>query len=158
MRVGLFSSQIRGTFTKAAAFLSAVATFLFISIDVPDDFRVLVSLITLAAIVVLYLGIWLVAILKDSRKLTINNSILEIKSGDLFKQDGLKVIAFNEYYDTTVDDKIISKSSLNGIYLSNKSKSQLSNLDNKIATDEHLADMASSNNKDRKSGKNKAIS
>lgn len=34
---------------------------------------------------------------------------LIVKSGDIFEEDGLKAIAFNEYFDTTVDDKIIAK-------------------------------------------------
>ena len=149
--------QVRSAFTKAIAFLSAIATFLFISVDVPDDARVSVSLIVLAAIVFMYLTIWVVAIFRSSRRLSINNSTLEIKSGDLFMQDGLKVIAFNEYFDTIVDDKIISKTSLNGIYLSGKSKSQLSSLDNEIANDTHLTDMVAENKKDRKSGKKTEI-
>lgn len=153
MRVGLFSSQVRITFTKAIAFLSALATFFFISVDVPNNARVLVSFVVFGAIVILYLGIWFAAILKSSRKLSINNSTLEIKSGDLFKQHGLKVIAFNEYFDTIVDDKIISKNSLNGIYLSGKNKGQLSKLDNEIADDTYLVDMIADNKKDRKSGK-----
>lgn len=153
MRVGLFSSQVRIIFTKAIAFLSAIGTFVFISVDVPDDDRMLVSLIVLASIIGLYLLIWLVAIFKSSRKLIINNSTLLIKSGDLFEQEGLKAVAFNEYFDTAVDDKLISKNSLNGIYLSKKSKAQLATLDKEIANDSHLTQMTNNENKDRESGK-----
>ncbi|MCC9872603.1 hypothetical protein HK153_06800, partial [Streptococcus agalactiae] len=44
---------------------------------------------------------------------------LIVKSGDIFEEDGLKAIAFNEYFDTTVDDKIIAKKSLNGQFILN---------------------------------------
>lgn len=40
-----------------------------------------------------------------------------IKTGDIFEQDGWKVIPFNEHFDTIVDDKIIAHSSLNGVFL-----------------------------------------
>ncbi|WP_245192208.1 macro domain-containing protein [Salmonella enterica] len=29
--------------------------------------------------------------------------VVTVKAGDLFRQDGFKVIAFNEYFDTQVD-------------------------------------------------------
>lgn len=49
--------------------------------------------------------------------LLIDGSKVLVLTGDLFKQSGLKAIAFNEYFDTQVDDRIISKSSLNGMYI-----------------------------------------
>lgn len=47
-------------------------------------------------------------------KTTINGKTVEIKTGDLFSENGLKVIPFNERYDTQVDDVIIAHNSLNG--------------------------------------------
>jgi len=47
----------------------------------------------------------------------IEGSDITIKQGGIFKQPDFKVIAFNEYFDTQVDDKIISRNSLNGILL-----------------------------------------
>lgn len=49
--------------------------------------------------------------------LSVNGNQVEIKTGDIFTEKGLKLIPFNEYFDTTVDDVIISKSTLNGIFL-----------------------------------------
>jgi hypothetical protein len=37
-----------------------------------------------------------------------------VKQGDIFNADGWRVIPFNEYYDTQVDDVVINKKSLNG--------------------------------------------
>ena len=53
------------------------------------------------------------------KKLTlkIKNSTFEIKSGDIFKEDTLKVINFNEYFDTLVDNRVIAENSLNGKYI-----------------------------------------
>lgn len=45
---------------------------------------------------------------------TINGKTIEIKVSDIFQESGLKVIPFNEKFDTQVDDVIISHDSLNG--------------------------------------------
>ena len=42
---------------------------------------------------------------------------MTIKTGNLFHETGWKVIPFNEYFDTQVDDVIIAHSSLNGIMI-----------------------------------------
>lgn len=52
-------------------------------------------------------------------QLKVNNNTVEIKVGDLFSCNGWKVVPFNEYYDTTIDNITISKYSLNGIFIEN---------------------------------------
>ena len=47
-------------------------------------------------------------------KTSINGKPIEIKTGDLFRENGWKVIPFNDQYDTQVDDVIIAHNSLNG--------------------------------------------
>lgn len=42
---------------------------------------------------------------------------VNIRQGDIFKEEGWKVIAFNEFFDTTVDDIIIAHNTLNGIFI-----------------------------------------
>lgn len=51
--------------------------------------------------------------------LSIDGSEIIIKPGDIFSfpKDVFKTIAFNEYFDTEVDNGIISKKTLNGKYL-----------------------------------------
>lgn len=44
---------------------------------------------------------------------------VDVKVGDIFDQAALKIIAFNEYFDTPVDDVVISAKTLNGIYINN---------------------------------------
>ena len=50
----------------------------------------------------------------------INKIKVEIRRGNIFEEKGLKVIPFNEKFDTEVDDKIISKNSLNGKFLNRR--------------------------------------
>ena len=56
---------------------------------------------------------------KSDKKKSLSNNSFEycIKEGDIFSAGGWKVIPFNEFFDTTVDDVIIAKSSLNGIFI-----------------------------------------
>ncbi len=49
--------------------------------------------------------------------LAINGMDIDIVVGDLFATDGVKVIPFDEYFDIQVDDKVISRNSLNGIFI-----------------------------------------
>lgn len=57
--------------------------------------------------------------MKKGVQLKVNSNSVEIKVEDLFSCDGWKVIPFNEYYDTTVDNITISKKSLNGVFIEN---------------------------------------
>lgn len=50
-------------------------------------------------------------------QLRVNGNPVEIKVGDLFSCNGWKVIPFNEFYDTTVDNITISRHSLNGVFI-----------------------------------------
>lgn len=50
----------------------------------------------------------------QSYETSIHGKKVVIKEGNIFEEDGLKVIPFNEYFDTLVDDIVISSRSLNG--------------------------------------------
>lgn len=59
----------------------------------------------------------LACLYREHIELEINGNRIEIVEGDLFAQDGKKVIPFNEYFDSDVDDIVISHSSLNGKFI-----------------------------------------
>lgn len=56
---------------------------------------------------------------------------VNIRQGDIFKEKGWKVIAFNEFFDTTVDDIVIARNTLNGIFIEHHVKN-LEDLKNAI--------------------------
>lgn len=89
---------------------------------------------------------------RNLKKLTIKikNSTFKIKSGDVFEQPQLKVINFNEYFDTIVDNKIIAKNSLNGQFILNKVR-DIKKLDSVIS--ESLKDSIKEINNERLNGK-----
>lgn len=82
--------------------------------------------------------------------LKIKTSTFEIKSGDIFKEDVLKVINFNEYFDTQVDNRIIAENSLNGVFINNY-VNDVKELDSHITNE--LKDIKGELNKKRKKGK-----
>lgn len=82
--------------------------------------------------------------------LKIKNSTFKIKTGNIFDQSELKVINFNEYFDTIVDNKIIAKNSLNGQFILNKVH-DVKELDSVIS--ESLKDSVKGFNNDRPNGK-----
>ncbi|WP_253718643.1 macro domain-containing protein [Weizmannia acidilactici] len=99
--------------------LFALVTSVLTFIELDEDFKVKLFY-SLIVISIIYILIYI--IIKSGLKeitLNINGSLIEITSGDIFQQDSdcYKVIAFNEFFDTTVDDNIISSNSLNGMYL-----------------------------------------
>ena len=61
----------------------------------------------------------------------INGKEVKIINSNIFSTTGLKVIPFNERFDTIVDDKIISHDSLNGIMI-DKYVTDLNDLNNTI--------------------------
>ena len=82
--------------------------------------------------------------------LKIKNSTFKIKTGDIFEQPELKVINFNEYFDTIADNKIIAKNSLNGQFILNMVH-DVKELDSVIS--ESLKDSIKEYNNERPNGK-----
>ena len=83
--------------------------------------------------------------------LSIQGSTFEIKSGNIFKCSDLKVINFNEYFDTLADNKIIAKNSLNGKFITDILKNNTKRLDEEI--EKQLSDKIIETNSKRKNGK-----
>lgn len=109
--------------------ISAIFSIAFIFIDVSDEYKNCAGLSVVLFFVGLYLYLWWRYNNLRHLNLSIDGSKVSVLTGDLFCQPGIKVIAFNEYFDTQVDDKIISKNSLNGIYINEHSNLSVAELD-----------------------------
>jgi hypothetical protein len=101
----------------------------------------------------IYFGIWLWSNKLTKINVTIEGSDVTIKVGDIFKEHDFKVIAFNEYFDTQVDNKIISEGSLNGIFIQKHLDITVAELDEHIAAFDFDKDEVVGTNEDRKLGK-----
>lgn len=90
--------------------------------------------------------------------LKIDKSEIEIKEGNILANNVfqnkkiIKVFAFNEYFDTWVNDEIISRSSLNGQFIDQK-VDDVSNLNKRISQSNKLNDSLLCKNTKRKGGK-----
>nr|WP_315496865.1 macro domain-containing protein [uncultured Rhodoferax sp.] len=85
----------------------------------------------------------------------IEGSTVLVKVGDLFQQDGLKAIAFNEYFDTQVDNKIISDTSINGIFVTKYLGMPVPELDKHIENCDLINGEILEENSSRSQGKKK---
>ncbi len=96
----------------------------------------------------------MIFLVKKSVILKINRTKVVFTIGDIFTESGLKAIPFNEYFDTKVDEKLISSSSLNGIFLKNTGVN-LDEFENIYLDDENIQRKLIEENHDRKGKKNR---
>lgn len=152
IKVDFFDKTLRKDFLAYLATVSIFFTLGSIVVNIPNEDKVIAAIILLAGIIIIYFVLWIRANLLQTMKLNINNSIVKIKVGDIFQEKELKVISFNEYFDTQVNNAIISERTLNGMYIKNILK-DATELDNLIETNQYLKEKILGNNPNRKQGK-----
>lgn len=156
MKVNLFNKGVRNKFWVYFSVISGILSYILLFNIVADeykDYQKCFGYISFFLLINIYLIIWIRANYLTDVNIDIDGSTVNIKSGDLFSQDGYKVIPFNEYFDTIVDEKIISSSSLNGIFINNYSNTTLNNLDNHIIQNTYNEDVLNPNTQRRFGGK-----
>lgn len=120
-KVRLFDKRIVEVFFKYASIFATVVSIIFIFIKIPDGWEINALLLLIIVLIFKYFIIWFYANKQTEIVINIDGTTVEIKTGDIFKQDELKVIPFNEYFDTIVDNIIINERSLHGQYINNYS-------------------------------------
>ena len=152
LKVGLLDKDIRKQFYKFCSKLTAVLTVGLIFIDIPRNFKLLVGIIYRIVLVIAYLIYWHNANKMTQTIIKIGLTTVIVKSCNIFEEDGLKVIAFNEYFDTEVNDKIIAKKSLNGQFIRNHID-DVEKLNSDIENDDDLKNSIIEKRVKRKQGK-----
>ena len=156
MKVGLFNKGVRNKFWIFFSVISGVLSFVLLFNIVPDKYKEhlkCAGYIIFVLLIIIYLIIWLRANFLTDVKIDVDGSTVNIKSGDLFEEDGLKVIPFNEYFDTIVDEKIIASGSLNGIFIKNYLPVTVYNFDSFITQNTDYNDVIDANTFRRLGGK-----
>ncbi|NMP25129.1 macro domain-containing protein [Sulfobacillus harzensis] len=138
-KVSFFDWTLLKNYMAVLTIISVFFTLCSFFISIPSDRKMAWFIVLLGLFMAIYVYMWFRANLLEHVTLKINNSTVDVKVGDVFEQEGLKVIAFNEYFDTLVDDAIISATSLNGMYINSKVQ-DITELDRLIAHDDHLRD------------------
>lgn len=110
-------------------FISGIVIF----VDIPASQKIMYGILCIVLLIVCYIWIWKRANKLREINIMIEESNVIIKTGDIFKQDGLKVIPFNEYFDTQVDEKIIAETSLNGKFIKKYLQCPVGELDDYIS-------------------------
>ncbi|MCC0669214.1 macro domain-containing protein [Clostridioides sp. ZZV14-6153] len=134
IKVNLFDKQVIEAFVKDISFISLIISFILIFVEIPKDLKIIFGIVFVIFLLCIYISTWIYANIKCKAILNINNSILEIGIADIFEEEDLKVIAFNEYFDTQVDNKVISETSLNGMFIK-RYIDNVDDLDENIKTD-----------------------
>jgi len=152
-KVSLFDRRVIDSFLKITSGISATLSLVVLFVDIPEECKATYGWIFIGALLVIYLIIWVWSNNLNKIDIDVEGSEVTIKVGDIFLEPGLKVIAFNEYFDTQVDNKIIAESSLNGIFIKNHLDVPIEELDRYI--DDYAFDASEKleSNIERKSGK-----
>tara|TARA_R110002110_G_scaffold288035_1_gene502523 strand:- start:106 stop:939 length:834 start_codon:yes stop_codon:yes gene_type:complete len=153
MKVSFFDRRVIENFLKITAVISTTLSLLVIFVDIPKDCKNLYGGGFLISLLLIYLGIWLWSNKLTKINVKIEESDVTIKVGDIFQEPDFKVIAFNEYFDTQVDNKVISERSLNGTFIQTYLDITVAELDEHIAAYEFDQDELVGTNEDRKQGK-----
>lgn len=122
MKVGPFNKRLRIEFQKFISIVATILTILLAFLDIEQTYRGYIGWLILVLLISIYLYFWYRANHKRKCNLKINNTDITIKCGNIFKQPDIKIIAFNEFFDTQVDDNIIVANTVNGIYINKYSK------------------------------------
>ena len=154
----IFLSQVlRHKYWNVLSFVSITFGVLTLISQCTPEFEETAELIIgILAVVALLVGFIFVFVrynTKKSLEMKINNINVEVITGDIFLCEGWKVIAFNEYFDTVVDDKIISRKSLNGQYITKTYGENIEVLDTLITSCKEADKMIIDTASERKYGK-----
>ena len=154
MKVSPFDKRVLNKFYAFLGAISVITSIVFLFAGIEDKDKPIAGAVALGAILLVYIGKLIHANVRRSIRLKINTSEVEVYFGDIFEDTAeLKAISFNEYFDTQVDDKIISKRSLHGQFIEKFYAGQVDVLDDIIAADEHLPEMIAGENPTRPAGK-----
>lgn len=144
MKVEFLNKNVRNKFWIYFSVISGIITFVLLFNTIPVEYKKCLQYfgyLTFLILIIIYLIIWYRANKLTNVNIEIDGSTICIKCGDLFSEGGLKAISFNEYFDTVVDDKIISNKSLNGIFIKLFFKNNVNELDDFIVANSNASDI-----------------
>lgn len=154
-KVNFFDKRIVKIFLTVTSAASSSISAIVLFVDIPANWKINAGCIFLSLLLVIYVFIWLWSKNLNTITIDVEGSDVTIKVGDIFQQTGLKAIAFNEYFDTKVDNKIIAEKSLNGIFINKYLDISASELDSYINEYEFESVDEISYNEERTSGNKK---
>jgi hypothetical protein len=131
-KINFFDKRVFKKFLEISSVVSGAISIAVIFFDIPAGWKLIAFCAFLGVLVVIYFLIWLWSNNLNCIDINVEGSAVSIKTGDIFQQPGLKAIAFNEYFDTQVDNKIIADTSVNGVFIKKHLGAPISELDRHI--------------------------
>ena len=156
MKVNFLDKNVRSKFWQFFSVISGGISFFLLFVKIPEKYEGLLPCVGIAVFGVLALIYFLIWFRGNKlRKITVDvdGSEVIIECGDIFEQADLKVITFNEYFDTLVDDKVISRSSLNGVFVNKFFQGRVDKLDDYINVNSQEEDIIHKNAVRKNGGK-----
>lgn len=151
-KIFLFNRYLIKKYGAQISILISTISFILIFFKIPKRYEWCAVGLIIAIFIAWYFILYRWARSLTTINLKIEGSTVVIKVGDLFEQNGLKSIGFNEYFDTIVDNKIIAETSLNGCFIKKYIK-DVKKLNDSITNDEQLSKSIIYENNSRKAGK-----
>ena len=133
MKIKLSNKNLWKDYLSVIGIIGTLTSFTTIFITVSDKYKIYLGIVFLIILILIFFYLLYRANNLDKIKLSINGLKVNIFYGDLFNSSDLKLIPFNEYFDTLVDNIIIAENTLNGIFIK-RSYPTVDNLDNQILT------------------------
>ena len=149
MKVSLLDKKIWVDTAKIVSVIAGVLTTILAFVELCICVKHMIGGTFLLCAIIIYLVVWRKANTKTAITLKIRNTAVTIKFGNMLNEPGLKVINFNEYFDTQVDDVIIAAKTLNGIIVNQLGAKHIDSIINK---NKHLQDCIIEENCKRKQG------
>jgi len=153
MKVDFFDRRVVENFLKITSGISAALSLFVLFFEIPVAHKTTYGWIFIGLLGLFYLAIWVWSNNLYKIDINVEGSEVTIKVGDIFSESGLKAIAFNEYFDTLVDNKIIAENSLNGIFIQKYLGVPISELDRHIENYSFEKNEKLDSNLERKLGK-----
>lgn len=152
-KVDFFDRRVVENFLKITSGISATLSLFVLFFDIPAACKTTYGWMFIGLLGLIYLSIWVWSNNLNKIDINVEGSEVTIKVGEIFSEPGLKAIAFNEYFDTVVDNKIISENSLNGTFIQKHLDEPISELDRHIENYSFEKDEKLDSNLERKLGK-----
>jgi hypothetical protein len=153
VKVSLFDRRILRKSVGAIAAVSTALSVVLLFVNIPEEKKIPFGAVFILVLAAIHVVTWMRTNRLRDVTVSVEGSLVNIKVGDIFQQPGLKAIAFNEYFDTLVDDRIVSQLSLNGVFINSHLDGPVSELDNLIQSYPFEADDIVGVNVSRSSGK-----
>lgn len=134
MKVSICDRQLWLNYLSIISLISSILSLVLLFVDISKNVKNSCFIGMIAILVILFFVLWGRANHMQRVTLKINDSEVVIEKGDIFYGEGYRVIPFNEYFDTQVDNGLISSKTINGQFLQ-KNSTAIRYIENQIDND-----------------------